>query len=356
MFVTSQPDENSEPRGADTCKPDRRSKTVRFGVALAFLVGVGISASLIAYHNFSAVVEALHRLGWKLGIIIAIYFLGVAINSFAWLTLFRSEPLGFIRKLFVTRWIRESINYLLPSAVVGGDIVGIRLLVARGCDASITTAVTVADKTLEAAGLFFFVLAGIFILLTQGGNNGSIHWAIRGLAAISAMLIVFLLAQRWGLLRVADKAVSKLVGKCGGTPGGQNVSIHNKVWELYADGRRLSLAILLHVIAWMPGVTQVWLTMRFMGHDITWQEAFIIESLTQMACAVAFIMPASLGAQEAAYMTMGMLFGISPPLGLALSLVQRLKDVSVSIIGLLVWQGFEGRGLWAQWKNLRRHQ
>ena len=75
-----------------------------------------------------------------------------------------------------------------------------------------------------------------------------------------------------------------------------------------------------------------------------------------MACAAAFIMPASLGAQEAAYMTMGMLFGISPSLGLAVSLVQRLKDVSVSIIGLLVWQAFEGRRLWEQWKNRRRHQ
>ena len=93
-----------------------------------------------------------------------------------------------------------------------------------------------------------------------------------------------------------------------------------------------------------------------MGYEITWQETFIIESLSQMACAAAFIMPASLGAQEAAYMTMGMLFGISPSLGLAVSLVQRLKDVSVSIIGLLVWQGFEGRRLWAQWKNRRRHQ
>ena len=325
----------------------------RIGGALAFLVGVIISASLIAYHNVSAVVEAVQRIGWKLGIIVAIYFLATAINSFAWLTLFRSERLGFIRMLLTLRWIRESINYLLPSAVVGGDIVAIRLLAERGRDASTATAVTIADKTLEAAGLFFFVLAGIFILLTQGGNDGSIHWAIRGLAAIAAMLIIFLLAQRWGLLKVADKAVSKLVGKCSGTLNIEDASIHDKVWELYADGRRLALATFLHVLAWMPGVIQVWLALRFMGHEITWSEAFIIESLSQMACAAAFIMPASLGAQEAAYMTMGLLFGIPPPLGLAVSLVQRLKDISVSIIGLLVWQGFEGRRLWAKWKNHR---
>ena len=83
--------------GADTCKTDRQIKTFRFGGAVAFLVGVCISASLVACHNVSAVTEAVQRIGWKLGSIIAIYFLAAAINSFAWLPLFRSEQLGFIR-------------------------------------------------------------------------------------------------------------------------------------------------------------------------------------------------------------------------------------------------------------------
>jgi hypothetical protein len=93
------------------------------------------------------------------------------------------------------------------------------------------------------------------------------------------------------------------------------------------------------------------MALRFMGHKIGLQQAFIIESLSQTICAAAFVMPASLGAQEAAYMTIGMLLGVPPAFGLAVSLAQRLKDVSASILGLLLWQGFEGRRLWAQWKK-----
>jgi hypothetical protein len=65
-------------------------------------------------------------------------------------------------------------------------------------------------------------------------------------------------------------------------------------------------------------------------------------------------MPAALGAQEAAYMTIGVwLFGIPPEAGLAISLVQRLKDVLFGIPGLLVWQGFEGSRLWTRWRGRR---
>jgi hypothetical protein len=208
--VTSQPDESVKPGSANTCTPPRFGKTFRVGGALAFLLGVVISAALIAYHNFSTVVEAVQQIGWGLGLIIAIYFLTIAFNSFVWLALFYPERLGFIKILLALRWIRESINYLLPSALAGGDIVGIRLLVAHGRDVSTATAVIVADKTLEAAGLFFSALASIFILLTTGEDHGSAYWAIRGLAVIAVMLIAFLLGQRWGMLGVQTEIAEEI--------------------------------------------------------------------------------------------------------------------------------------------------
>ncbi len=334
---------------ADSCAPASQGRAIRLRIALVFLVGVAISAALIAYHNFAAVAQAVRQVGWGLGLIIAIYFLGIALNSFAWRVIFPSGSHGLIKVLLPVRWIRESINYLLPSAVFGGDIVGGRLLVKRGCDVNTSTATIVVDKTVEAVGLFLFASTGIFILLAGGADHGIMHWAVRALTAISAMLVAFLIAQRLGFLRLVDKAVLRLTGKCGGTPA--DVNIHDMVWKIYADGRRLTVAILLHTLAWTPGALQVWLTLRFMGHEIGWQVAFFVESVSQMVCAAAFIMPASLGAQEAAYMTVGMFFGVPPAQGLALSLVQRIKDVLVGIAGLLLWQGFEGRDLWEIWKS-----
>jgi hypothetical protein len=156
------------------------------------------------------------------------------------------------------------------------------------------------------------------------------------------------------LLRLADKVVKKLSVKCAGMYGSSITGIHETVWAIYADTPRLLIAAFLHVVAWVPGALQIWVASHFMGFEIGFPGAFIIESLTQVICAAAFIMPASLGAQEAAYMTIGVwLFGIPPEAGLALSLVQRLKDVLFGIPGLLVWQGFEGSRLWTLWRERR---
>jgi putative membrane protein len=247
------------------------------------------------------------------------------------------------------RWVRESINYMVPTASFGGDVLGGRLLVMWGQDMSTTTGSIVVDKTLEAASLFFFAFAAAFILLEDGGSYKIAHWAVLALTAMSAMLAAFLLAQRMGFLNLLDKVLMLLCRRCGGGPG--KIDIQNAVWKMYSNSGRLSAATVLHFLAWMPGVLQVWLSLRFMGYGVSWPGAFIIEGLCQAACAAAFILPAKLGAQEAAYMTVGTFFGIPPSVGLALSLVQRLKDVFAGILGLLLWQGFEARGLWELWRE-----
>ena len=352
--MKSESDKVSYDEHDNTCESSRHERALKIGTALALLVGAAISTALIVYHDFSSVIEAARRIGWALSLTIAISFLGTALHSFGWRVLFRDSRPGLTKLLFIVRWIRDSLNYLLPSAVLGGDIVGVRLLVTRGHDLNTTSAIIVVDKTLEAAGLFFFGLAGTITLLGQGGHYTLAHLALLGLAVIAAMVTALLIAQRWGLLRVVDRAVLKLAGKCGRISTNKGMGIHDTVWAIYADRRRLIISQFLHILGWMAGVLSVWVALHFMGHDIGWQGALIIESLCQMACAAAFVMPASLGAQEAAYMGAGMLLGIPPAVGLALSLVQRFSDVLSGTLGLVTWQGFEGRLLWVRlkaWKH-----
>ena len=339
----------------ETCETSPRIRTIRTGSIIALLIGAVISTALIVHSNFSAVFEALHRTGWGFGLVLIIQISGITLNGLAWRTLFRAEQPGFTNTLIIVRWIRESINYLLPVARFGGDIAAVRLLVARGRDVNTSVGGIVVDKTMEFLGLVLYAVTGIIILFEHGGNSSVEHWAFRALAALITLLIAFLAAQRLGFLRLVDKVVNKLAGTCIDMHGSNITSIHEIVWAIYADSPRLIRAACLHAIAWVPGALQIWVAAHFMGLGIGLSGAFIIESLAQSICNAAFIMPAALGAQEAAYMTIGWwLFGIPPATGLALSLVQRLKDVLFGIPGLLVWQGFEGHRLWAIWKKWKK--
>ena len=346
-------DEKLEQGDAITCADTREGKKFHFWGTFALLVGIAVSIALIVYNNFSEVAGAVWRVGWGLGFVVAIQILCIVLNAFAW-GIFSPLAQPACREILIpARWIRDALNYLLPSAVLGGEVVGVRLLVARGCDINTASASVVADKTLEVVGLFFFALTGIIIFLEHERNSSITHWVISGLVVLSAVLAAFLLSQRLGLLKLADKAILKLAGNCGVRYGGENTSIHGMVWKLYADTGRLIFAALLHTAVWMLGTLQIWTSLYFMGYKIGLLEAFMIESLCQVIISAAFMMPVALGAQEAAYMSVAGLFGIPPPVGLAVSLVQRLKDLLVGIPGLVLWQGFEGRRLWTLWKGRR---
>lgn len=349
------PDEASNVSNEETCATPRRSRAVRVGSIIALLVGAACSTALIVYQDFSSVVVAANRIGWGFALVLMTQVSGIALNGLAWRALFRSERPGFTNTLLVLRWIRESINYLLPVGRLGGDMAAVPLLVARQRDVNTAVASIVADKTLEVLGLFLFSLAGIVILFERVGNNRIEFWAIRALGVLFILLIAFLGAQRWGLLRLVDKVVNKYSGMGNGMYGSNLTSIHEIVWAIYTDCPRLILSAFLHAVAWVPGALQIWVGLRFMGFGIGLTDAFIIESLTMILCSVAFIMPAALGAQEAAYMTIGWwLFGIPPAAGLALSLIMRMKDIIFGVPGLLVWQGFEGKHLWTILRRRRK--
>jgi putative membrane protein len=345
VAVKDVPEESSD-RGSF-----RRGRTVQIGAVIALLAGIAISAVLIAYHSFDSVGRAVLSIGWGLGLIVIAHLIAVVCCGFAWRLLFRSGRPAQTGLLVVLRWIRESVNTLLPVARLGGDIVGVRLLVTRGSEVNLASGSVVADRTVEVLSLFFFALTGVLLLLSRGGKGDFAQLAILGVIATSAVLTVLFAAQRWGLLRLVEKAVQKLAGKCCAVTDSGNEGIHEIVWSMYGDYRRLAAATLLHAIGWILGVVQIWVALYLMGHETGWAEVFIIESLSQVICTAAFIMPAALGAQEAAYMVAAGFFGIPPELGLALSLVKRLSDVLSGIPGLLVWQGFEGRLLWSLLKG-----
>jgi hypothetical protein len=72
-------------------------------------------------------------------------------------------------------------------------------------------------------------------------------------------------------------------------------------------------------------------------------DAVIIESLSQIVRGAGFAVPATAGVQEMGYMVMGGLVGVAPEVGLAVSLVKRLRHVAFGVPALLWWQGLEGQ-------------
>jgi len=73
--------------------------------------------------------------------------------------------------------------------------------------------------------------------------------------------------------------------------------------------------------------------------------ALILQSTAFTIRAAAFAVPGALGVQEGGYIFVGSLLGIPGDSAFALSLIARLRELSLGIPGLITWQLIEGRRL-----------
>jgi uncharacterized membrane protein YbhN (UPF0104 family) len=121
--------------------------------------------------------------------------------------------------------------------------------------------------------------------------------------------------------------------------------LHDTILDLYGDRRALVRSFFFHLLTWVLGIGEVWLTAYFMGFELGFLEAAIIESLAQAVRSAGFVIPGSLGVQEGGYLLFGTMFGLSPEVALGLSLVRRVRQLLIGIPGLIAWQISEGQRL-----------
>ena len=203
----------------------------------------------------------------------------------------------------------------------------------------------VVDLTSEVLSQVVFAFLGLALLATIGGAPETLRWGLVGASLMLAAVIGFVAAQRFGLIRLLDRAVSVVVRHWSGAERPVVADLHAMVWRIYARRRRVAVGFALHVVCWAIGSLEVWLALRFLGHPISLEVAFIIESLGQAIRGAAFMVPGGLGIQEGGFVLLGAAFGIDPQTSLALSLTKRVRELSIGLPAVLAWHFIEGQRL-----------
>jgi putative membrane protein len=282
-------------------------------------------------------------LGWRGFSIVVLFHLGlIAAMGHAW-WLLGPDQAGPGRFVF-GRYVRDSVGESLPLSQLGGFIVGARALVLGGVGGLFAAASTLVDLTVEAFAKLPYTVVGLVLLVWQ--VPGRYAWIAGGLALamvlVPAGLIVLLQLRgtHW-IERLAGAIARRMSGKWRFDPG----TLQQEITQLYRRPVALSWAFSIHTGAWLLSGVELWITLHFMGHGVSMPAALVIDSLLNGLRGFAFVIPGALGVQEAGYVALGGLFGLSPETAIALSLVRRGRDLAYGIPGVLLWQAVEGRRL-----------
>ena len=312
---------------------------------VAGVAGLCLAAWLLHTYGFGQVVALLGRAGW-LGLlaVVAIHLLQVAASAAGWRSISASASRRPGMAAYAAlRLVREGVNNLLPVAQIGGPVVAARLLQRRGMKLPQAVATTVADLTLEMLTQILFTLLGLGLLLLLVGGGGVAGYVVTGLLAACGVAAAFLGAQWFGLGRLAEAGMLRLGGLLGWAGTGQVAGLHDALRGCYARPRPVLESAAWHMVSWLLGGAEVWLALHCLGHDVGIGAGLVIESLGQALKAAGFAVPGALGVQEGGYIVLCGLFQLSPEVGIALSLVKRLREVTLGLPALAVWHWMERR-------------
>ncbi|QNT77664.1 lysylphosphatidylglycerol synthase domain-containing protein [Entomobacter blattae] len=318
--------------------------------AILFFLGLCIVTAITAWVGFDVVAQAFFSIGLCGFILLILWQLGVdLILGKAWQA--ACPQYGFLN-LTGARLVREAAIACLPFSFLGGLIISIRatiLMVSKSKNRPKigwleAASANVIDITTEVLGLAFYVVLGVFFLVVL---HPGLNLAWTGLTGVVVMVIAvtaFVWAQQHSYNLI--KQAAHFLGKHIAGPW-QNLVVNGvgnfqaHLDQAWSNPHQVGKSAFYHAIAWIANTGSTWTAFHFLGVPLGFLDVLAIEAITCAITSILFIVPGSLGIQEAAYISLGAVYGINADLSLSVSLLRRARDISIGIPALIGWQIME---------------
>jgi putative membrane protein len=288
--------------------------------------------------------------GWSLLWIIPFHVLPLLLDAQGWRVLLsprdpeRRARLGY---LFWVATVREAANRLLPVANVGGEVIGIRLVLLRGLDGAAVTASVIIEVLLTLMNQYVFTALGLVLLIALTGATHLTWTILIGLAlSLPVPILIGALLRYGSIFERLERLVEHLLGdrsKLAALLGGS--SLDAEIRALYNHHWRLVGALLWQLSGYVLGAFETWFALRLLGAPVDVGTAIALEALTQAVRHFIFIVPAGLGVQEAGLVLFGQMVGVGNDVALSLSLAKRMRELLFGLPPLLIWQWRESHRL-----------
>ena len=282
------------------------------------------------------VVQALAALrGWQLGVLVVLNGLVLlALNGRWWLIL---HGLGYelpFGTLLGHRLAAFGVSYFTPGPLFGGEPVQVLLVEQQhGVSRPVAIASVSLDKAVELLLNFGFLALGVFLVVQTGLFGSALRWG----TAVWLLLLLFPPAIYLWLLWRGYQPVARLLDwlnmrqlqRVATAVAQSEVHMNNLCQQ---NPRALLGALALSALGWALMIAEFYWMATFLGLSLNFLQLMAL--LTAARVAILLPLPGGLGTLEASQVWALGLLGLNPALGLGLSLLIRLRDVGLGMLGL----------------------
>jgi len=303
----------------------RRSKVLASLGALGLVV-------LLWRIDLNAVKVSLLHVGWGMALVLSQEIVAHALNGCAWRFAFTPESARRVSlgELIRLRVAGDAINYLTPTATIGGEVARTMLL-SDACGGEARAISVVTAKATQTLAQAFFITAGLIFIAKEWVGLATARWTLAGAGV--GLAAVMLVARR-------------LNARGGGTAAAwRRVVGIGLVGFVRSHPERVALSTLLFALAYAWGALEAYWICRFLLHPVSPVAAFAIEVLSITIDGLLFVVPAKIGTQEGGKVVAFAALGLPGSLGFAFGVVRHVRELVWAAVGILLYGVAVRRGL-----------
>ncbi len=321
----------------------------------SLIIGLAVFIVVLNFAGFGNIIEPFRKFSlFYLALFLLTTSLLHVITTLRWSTVLRYERLKVpFLPLLKLKLIGAAVSYLTPAARVGGEPVRGYLLKKRlGIEGKRAYSSVLIETSLGLGidALFSsLLLVSMLLFFTLPKQLEGFALAISMLALASTVIFYLVLISRLGpfslLFRISSRLIKsgllkKLVVKI--------MLIEESMVEFFHFRKRgVAAAVLVTSISWPLTYFQYKFALLSIGFDASF--TIIILSIIATSLSGIIPIPAAFGVQEAGHFSIFSMIA-SPSVGIALSLLIRLKDLIMTFVGL-VFLSHEGLNLFEVLRN-----
>ncbi|HEY2662689.1 MAG TPA: lysylphosphatidylglycerol synthase domain-containing protein [Candidatus Binataceae bacterium] len=323
----------------------RRIETVLVILAIAFY------AWFLHRLGVASVLSYVRMVGWGLGVTIALESVSRVFNALGWRVTVAEVPreLSFVR-MFQARIAGEAVDYVTPSAQLGGQFVT-ALMVRRRLKMAIGLATVIVAALAEALGQIGFISIAMLLSMRFAARFHELLWPIIGGMTLAIGLAgAFFAVQLRSPFSWLWNAAAKL-----DLPQLANPEIKDAaadadaiLSEFYLQHRgRFAASCLCYLVSWSMGPIEIYILLRLLHQPAEFHTVLLIEALGQLVEKATFMIPGKLVSQEGGKALILSLLGYPAEIGFVIGFLRRIKEmvwVLFGIAALLEHRFIEERG------------
>ena len=297
--------------------------------ALIWTVGPGelwhelasLGWGLIPFAFCEGAAEMIHTLGWR-------HCLSGNLRSISWFRLYRIRMAGY------------AINYLTPTASLGGEVTKTTLLATQSQVSRAASGVLIGKVCFGLAHLLFVALGIPVVMHTV--HLGAPIWIPLLLSAtlVAGGIVIFLLLQKNGKLGAPTRwLVAKGIGGRTVEKIAANFTAVDEELRAFYREHPLDMcfAICWHLVGYSIGIAQTWFFLHLLHPPASLATAAAVWFMGMWFDLLTFAIPLNAGSLEGTRILAFKLIRYGAPLGLAYGVALRLAQLIWAATGLVLY-------------------